>query len=65
MKPIYKSSLLYPEDKTSAVEGSLPKVDSQPIAGKPTVLIVEDNHDNMITVKAIIGDRISDSGSKR
>ena len=51
------SSLLYPEDKTSAVEGSLPKVDSQPIAGKPTVLIVEDNHDNMITVKAIIGDK--------
>jgi CheY-like chemotaxis protein/anti-sigma regulatory factor (Ser/Thr protein kinase) len=28
----------------------------QTIVGKPIVLIVEDNHDNMITVKAILGD---------
>jgi len=30
---------------------------TQIIEGKPTVLIVEDNQDNMITVKAIIGDK--------
>jgi len=28
----------------------------QKIDGKPIVLVVEDNHDNMITVKAILGD---------
>lgn len=32
------------------------KVKQQTFKGKPTVLIVEDNADNMITVKAIIGD---------
>ncbi len=33
-----------------------PKMNKQIIKGKPNVLIVEDNVDNMITVKAILGD---------
>lgn len=34
----------------------MPKPEKKAIKGKPCVLIVEDNPDNMITVKAILGD---------
>lgn len=43
--------------KTEAVvEVVKPKEERKVIKGKPCVLIVEDNPDNMITVKAILGD---------
>ena len=38
------------------VEAVKPKEEKKVIKGKPCVLIVEDNPDNMITVKAILGD---------
>ncbi|MDR3652984.1 MAG: response regulator [Paludibacter sp.] len=47
------SSMLFPVKKVS--ENPISPI--QDIKGKPTVLIVEDNPDNMITVKAIIGDK--------
>jgi signal transduction histidine kinase/DNA-binding response OmpR family regulator len=37
-------------------EASKPVKELKPIQGKPTVLVVEDNPDNMITVKAILAD---------
>lgn len=33
-----------------------PDIEKKPITGKPTVLVVEDNPDNMITVKAVLAD---------
>jgi signal transduction histidine kinase/CheY-like chemotaxis protein/HAMP domain-containing protein len=46
------TSMLFPEKEESAN----PISPIQTIEGKPTILIVEDNADNMITVKALIGD---------
>jgi signal transduction histidine kinase/CheY-like chemotaxis protein len=40
--------------KTAEVEKPVKK--KQPVTGKPTVLVVEDNPDNMITVKAVLAD---------
>ncbi|MDP3452183.1 MAG: response regulator [Bacteroidales bacterium] len=39
------------------VETKKPVKGRLPLTGKPTVLVVEDNPDNMITVKAILADR--------
>ena len=45
-------NMLYPE---KVKHEELPKK-SQPVEGKPVVLVVEDNPDNMITVKALLED---------
>jgi signal transduction histidine kinase/DNA-binding response OmpR family regulator/HAMP domain-containing protein len=37
-------------------EVAKPDIEKKPITGKPKVLVVEDNPDNMITVKAILAD---------
>lgn len=39
------------------VETKKPVKEKQPITGKPKVLVVEDNPDNMITVKAILAEK--------
>lgn len=44
------TAMLFPD---TAIIETLPK-DRQPIHGKPLVLVVEDNPDNMITVKALL-----------
>jgi signal transduction histidine kinase/DNA-binding response OmpR family regulator/HAMP domain-containing protein len=36
-----------------------PDIEKKPITGKPTVLVVEDNPDNMITVKAVLADKFT------
>ena len=36
---------------------AVPKTEIQPIEGKPVILVVEDNADNMLTVKALLSDR--------
>ena len=41
------------------VTDNKPKQPVQEIVGKPNVLVVEDNLDNMLTVKAIIGDKFN------
>ena len=41
------------------VEPEKPEREIQPIHGKPIVLVVEDNPDNMITVKAILSDNFT------
>ncbi len=46
------SSMVYPE----MPEDTLPPKEIQNIKGKPLVLVVEDNPDNMITVKALLSD---------
>ncbi|PKM95238.1 MAG: hybrid sensor histidine kinase/response regulator [Firmicutes bacterium HGW-Firmicutes-1] len=43
-------NMLYPE----TIETKLQQRDMKPIKGKPVVLIVEDNPDNMITAKALL-----------
>ena len=49
------SSMLSPEID----ENKTPKRKVQPIEGKPVVLVVEDNVDNMITIKALLSDDFS------
>jgi len=44
------STMVYPE----IMETVKPERELQPIVGKPVVLVVEDNADNMITVKALL-----------
>ncbi len=46
------SSMLFPE----VVKAKQPQRKQQQIEGKPVVLVVEDNPDNMITVKALLED---------
>jgi len=41
---------------TETAERQKPKPELQTIEGKPVVLVVEDNRDNMITVKALLSD---------
>lgn len=43
-------TMIFPEEKVVA-----PPKQIQPIEGKPVVLVVEDNPDNMVTVKALFG----------
>ncbi|WP_378953052.1 response regulator [Pelosinus sp. sgz500959] len=46
------NSMLFSE----TVEIKVEKRDKKPVIGKPVVLVVEDNPDNMITVKALLSD---------
>lgn len=48
------ASMIFPEEKKTAVPKPV-----QQIEGKPVVLVVEDNPDNMLTVKAILGNDYS------
>jgi signal transduction histidine kinase/CheY-like chemotaxis protein len=47
------SSMLFPKTE----KAKEPQRNPQPIEGKPVVLVVEDNPDNMITVKALLTDQ--------
>ncbi|MBN2882392.1 MAG: response regulator, partial [Clostridia bacterium] len=47
------TSMLFP----TTIQVKQPKRKAQPISGKPVVLVVEDNPDNMITVKALLADQ--------
>jgi PAS domain S-box-containing protein len=49
------AEMIFPEMAVTA-EPEKPLRKSQNIEGKPTVLVVEDNPDNMITVKALLGE---------
>ena len=49
------ASLVFKEE----IENLNPKNILQKISGKPNVLVVEDNHDNMTTVKAVLGDKFN------
>jgi signal transduction histidine kinase/CheY-like chemotaxis protein/HAMP domain-containing protein len=49
------AAMVYPK----AEESNKPQRELQTIEGKPVVLVVEDNADNMITVKAILSDNFT------
>jgi signal transduction histidine kinase/CheY-like chemotaxis protein len=49
------ANMLFPE----ALESDTPKPEAQKIEGKPLVLIVEDNPDNMLSVKALLSDNFT------
>jgi signal transduction histidine kinase/DNA-binding response OmpR family regulator/CHASE3 domain sensor protein len=54
------STMLHPKSE----ETTKPHLEKQIIEGKPIVLVVEDNHDNMITVKALLSDKYSVIGAE-
>ncbi len=53
-----ESSMIEPQEKTVPIEIPIQSLRKKPrIEGKPTILVVEDNPDNMLTVKAVLQNR--------